>query len=208
MKTIIKTIVVPTVMILTTIFPACQKDSTDVMTSQDGNSEIVIRMGDSPAPYTAVNIDVKAVEILYKDTVTSNCNDTDDRDDSVKYYCHCQVTSEQKWLKLVTITGIYNLLMFQNGLDTIIASDQIKAGDILEMRLILGTNNSLVIWPDTIPLIVPSGMETGLKLIINKPVSPHSKLEVLFDFDANSSVVINGNNKFILKPVLKLKMNS
>ncbi len=209
MKTSIKTIVVTTVMVMTTIlFIGCQKDSMDVMTSQNEYSEIAIRMTDSPAIYSAVNVDVKAVEILYKDTVRYNCKDTADRDDSIKYHCQCQDTSEQKWVKLVTIAGIYNLLKFQNGIDTIIASDQIKAGNILEMRLILGNNNSLIIGPDTFPLIVPSGMETGLKLIINKTVSPNNKLEILFDFDANSSIVITGNKKFILKPVLKLKMYS
>lgn len=207
MKTMLKKNLGALLLVLTATFSGCQKDET--ITSK-GNSEISVRMTDAPAVYAAVNIDIKAVEILYRDSTTYNCQDTlGSKVDTTDNHCGCEEKSEdQKWIRLTTMAGVYNLLEFQNGLDTVIAEGQIQAGHILKMRLILGENNSIVVGTDTIPLKVPSGMEAGLKLIIDKPATPNGKLNILFDFDADASVVVTGHNSFILKPVLKFKMSS
>src|SRR5262245_8181936 len=41
--------------------------------------------------------------------------------------------------------GIYNLLDFANGADTLIGSGDLEAGTISQIRLILGSNNSVVV---------------------------------------------------------------
>ncbi len=73
---------------------------------------------DGPANLQEVNIDLKEVQVNF-------LKDTTD------------------WITLSTITGIYNLLKLQNGVNTLISSAVLPAGTINELRLILGSNNSV-----------------------------------------------------------------
>jgi len=100
--------------------------------------------------------------------------------------------------------GIYNLLDFSNGLDTVLASIELPVGKISQIRLILGDNNSLVADGKTFDLKVPSGAESGLKLKVNETIEAGGDYHFMMDFDASRSVVENGKDKYILKPVIRM----
>jgi hypothetical protein len=56
-----------------------------------------------------------------------------------------------------------------------------------------------------IPLKIPSGLQTGIKLVHHFNVEPDSYTELLLDFDACRSVVKSGNSgKYVLKPTIKV----
>jgi len=153
---------------------ACQKTL-----DQQGNSNVQIRMTDAPFNAQAVNVDLQEVRILYRDDST--------------------------WNTLQTRAGIYNLLQYQNGLDTLIASGSVPANStIKELRLILGSNNTIMIDSTIYPLFIPSGSESGLKVKVNKKANV-SMNDILLDFDAGLSIHQNGNGRYMLKPVVKLK---
>jgi len=109
------------------------------------------------------------------------------------------------WTSLSINPGLYDLLVLQDGVDTVLAPPQtIPAGHLTQMRLILGSNNYVV---DTagvsIPLKVPSGENTGLKINIDETVPVGVVYDVLLDFDAEKSIVEQGNGQLLLKPVIK-----
>jgi len=135
-----------------------------------------IRMTDAPGPYTAVNIDLLSVEIT---------------------------GSGGEAVTLNTQAGIYNLLNFSNGLDTLIATGDLDFTSVEQIRLILGPNNTIVVDGVTYPLSTPSAEQSGLKLQVHQTLEPGVAYSVLLDFDANESIVEEGNGTYKLKPVIR-----
>lgn len=108
------------------------------------------------------------------------------------------------WTPLTTNAGVYNLLALQNGVQTVLATGSNPGETIKELRLVLGSANTIKIDNVTYPLTIPGGAESGLKIKINKKlVTTLDRLVV--DFDAGLSVIKTGSNEYKLKPVLKLK---
>ena len=144
--------------------------------SDKDKAQVSVRMTDAPANYEAVMVDVQAVEIT---------------------------GSGEGAVMLNTKAGIYNLLDFSNGLDTLIASGGIDAGTVSQIRLILGPNNTVKVNGVVYPLSTPSAMQSGLKLKLNQVFEPGVSYIILLDFDANQSIVQKGNNEYQLKPVIR-----
>lgn len=152
---------------------SCKKDDSVQPTYEP--SPYYLRMTDAPAAYSAVNIDLKGVEITgNRGTVMLNVN-----------------------------AGIYNLLNFSNGLDTLIASGSLAMNRVEQIRLILGTNNTVVSGGVVYPLSTPSAQQSGLKLQVHQNLQPGVAYNVLLDFDANQSIVLEGNGSYSLKPVIR-----
>ena len=135
-----------------------------------------IKMTDGPGPYNAVYVDIRGVEINGNDgsAVFLNVN-----------------------------TGIYNLLDFSNGVDTLIASGSLEVATVEQIRLILGPNNSVVVNGISYPLSTPSAEQSGLKLQVHQTLQEGVLYTVLLDFDANKSIVTEGNGSYKLKPVIR-----
>lgn len=135
-----------------------------------------VRMTDAPGPFNAVFIDLQGVELTGSDgkAVTMNVN-----------------------------AGIYNLLNFSNGLDTLIATGTMDVATVQQIRLILGSNNSVVVNNVNYPLSTPSADQSGLKLQVHQALEAGVNYSVLLDFDANESIVETGNGTYKLKPVIR-----
>jgi len=135
-----------------------------------------VRMTDAPGPYDAVYIDLQGVEITGNggETVLINVN-----------------------------AGIYNLLDFSNGIDTIIATGTLETTKVQQIRLILGPNNSVVVAGESFPLSTPSADQSGLKIQVHQILQADVPFSVLLDFDAYSSIVEEGNGSYKLKPVIR-----
>ncbi|PZR25601.1 MAG: hypothetical protein DI535_17440 [Citrobacter freundii] len=147
---------------------------------EDNTTQLSIHLTDSPFDATEVNVDIREV------TVKMNDNEP------------------ESWTTLHTKAGVYNLLDFQNGIDTVLATGLVPTGPLKEVRFILGSNNSITIDNVNYPLTVPSGSESGLKIKIDKQLRT-SVDSLLIDFDAALSIHQTGNGKYILQPVLKVK---
>ncbi|MFA9390126.1 MAG: DUF4382 domain-containing protein [Prolixibacteraceae bacterium] len=140
------------------------------------SSHLSIRMTDAPANYDAVLIDLQGVEITGSGGAS---------------------------VLLDANAGIYNLLDFSNGMDTLIASGDLDAGDVSQIRLILGTNSAVIIDSIAYPLSTPSASQSGLKLQVHHTFEPGVSYGILLDFDANQSIVVKGNDEYQLKPVIR-----
>lgn len=140
------------------------------------NVHLSVSLTDAPAIYDAVLIDIQGVEVLGNDGSAVTLN---------------------------TKAGIYNLLDFSNGVDTLIATGDLDAGTISQIRLILGTNNSVMADSVVYHLSTPSAMQSGLKLQIHQTFETGTSYAILLDFDANQSIVKTGNGVYQLKPVIR-----
>jgi Domain of unknown function (DUF4382) len=89
----------------------------------------------------------------------------------------------------------------------------LAAGHYTQLRLLLVSNdgnsppaNSVVLSGTTneLPLDTPSAIQSGVKLVHQFDVPPGQRVDLLLDFDACHSTVQTGNNKFKLKPVIKV----
>jgi hypothetical protein len=59
-----------------------------------------------------------------------------------------------------------------------------------------------------IPLETPSAQQSGLKLNIHQTITSGILYTITLDFDAAKSIVTTGNNKYILKPVIRTVFNA
>lgn len=156
------------------VMSSCKKDDAEEST---GQTEYRVKMTDAPGNFTEVNVHIKQIRVH---------NDA------------------QGWIDLPTTEGVYNLLDFANGIDTLIASSTMPSGTVSQIRFVLGDSNSVVVDGVTHDLTVPSGEQSGLKLQVHQELIPDLTYTVLIDFDAAMSVVLTGNGKYILKPSLKV----
>jgi hypothetical protein len=110
---------------------------------------------------------------------------------------------EGKAVSMNIHSGIINLLNFTNGVDTLIATGTLEVATVDQIRLILGTNNSVVVNNVKYPLSTPSADQTGLKLQVHQTLQAGVQYSVVLDFDANKSIVLEGNGTYKLKPVIR-----
>ncbi len=140
-------------------------------------SRLSVSLTDDPASYDSVNIDIQDIKVNTGDTA---------------------------WTSLpLNRKGIYNLLAFKNGLDTLLSSSELPAGTVSQIRLVLGTNNSVVVKGVNYPLSTPSSQQSGLKLNLHATLISGIEYKLWLDFDAGRSIVETGNGNYILKPVIR-----
>jgi hypothetical protein len=135
-----------------------------------------VSITDAPGPYQEVNVDVIAVEVTGEGGQSVSLN---------------------------VIPGIYDLLKLSNGVEKLIATDVLEISKVEQIRLILGTRNTVVLNGTTYPLSTPSADQSGLKLQVHQTLEEGIMYHVLLDFDANKSIVNLGNGTYKLKPVIR-----
>ncbi len=150
----------------------------DLSPTNNSITTLNIRLTDGPIDLEEVNIDLQGVVVKGEDGFEE--------------------------IALETNTGIYDLLDFQNGIDTLIAMADIQLGRIREVRLILGDNNTVVVDGQSHELKIPSGSQSGLKIKACLDLGPMTEFDLLLDFDAGASIHQTGNGKYIMRPVIKL----
>lgn len=154
-------------------FASCSDDDSN---NNEGTAKLAVRLTDAPGDYDAVFVDVEEVVIKY--------NDGDD-------------------VLLGINAGIYNLLELTAGVNVLLFNDEVPAGNISQIRLVLGENNTIVVDGQTLPLATPSAQQSGLKIQINENLEPGILYEFMLDFDVDKSIVSQGNGEYSLKPVIR-----
>ncbi len=147
--------------------------------NDDQTARLNVLLTDAPGDYEEVNIDVQDVQV--------NSND-----------------GNSGWVSLDVEKGVYDILKLTNGLDTLLGSAKLPAGKISQIRLVLGTNNTIKINGVIKSLTTPSAQQSGLKLKVNATLEEGVTYTIRLDFDAARSIVRAGNSgKYNLKPVIR-----
>ncbi len=128
---------------------------------------------------------------------------------------------DDDWQVVATPAATYNLLELVNGVLEPLGLDSLPAGAYGQVRLMIGVAadsgmnilgedhpfaNYVVTQSDDVhELKVPSGYQTGLKIVKGFTVNENQTTELILDFDAASSVVKAGaSGNYLLKPTIKI----
>jgi hypothetical protein len=154
-----------------------EKKNSDLNSNK---ARLQVALTDDPGDYQEVIIDVQDIKInVTGDTING-------------------------WQSLANVQRAqYDVLKLVNDQDTILADAEIPAGRVHQIRLILGDQNFVKINNQLIKLETPSAQQSGLKLNIQQDVSAGIMYKLLLDFDVAKSIVKTGNNKYMLKPVIR-----
>jgi hypothetical protein len=139
-------------------------------------TRVTVKMTDAPGAFDAVILSIKSVVVVTdKGETTLNVGG-----------------------------GPIDILRFRMGKDTILADQDIPSGKISQIRLVLNeTGNRVVIGGVSQDLTTPSGQTSGVKLNVQDVLTPGVAYTLRLDFDAAKSLVLTGNGKYILKPVIR-----
>lgn len=174
---------------------SCSDLSSNVDTSNtaDGKAHMKVNLTDAPGDYQQVNIDVQGLRIHYTPAESDSAeSDTAESD------------NDGEWIDLPFEPMNVNLLELTNGVDTLLAEADLEPGHYNELRLILGSDNTVMVDSTIKDLKVPSGQQSGYKIKFQTDLEAGEEIEVTVDFDAGRSVHKAGNSgMYILKPVLK-----
>lgn len=164
---------------------SCDMQNNQV-TAPDGHAKVNVYLIDAPASYDEVWVEVLGVEILPKGKNEENGN----------AWINLAHESEDQKINLLALTG---------GNSAHLGEVEVPAGEISQIRLLLGDDNYIVQNGQRINLTTPSAQQSGLKLKIDKPLSAGISYDLIIDFDASKSIVRAGNSgQYILKPVLRV----
>jgi len=140
-----------------------------------------LQMTDAPGPYDAVNLVVTQVAI------------------------HRGLPdSTSGWEILNAQAATYDLMKLRNGVFATLAQAMVPAGQYTQIRLKLGAGSNVVVDGVTYPLTVPSGMQSGYKLIGVFDVPANGLLDLALDFDAARSIHQTGNGRYMLQPTCRV----
>lgn len=170
--------VVLTTFAIVTAFMLTSCDKNNDNDNKTGKATVQLMLTDAPALYDAVNIDVQEVQLH---------NETDG------------------WVTVpLDNPGVYNLLEFSNGLDVLLGTVEMPDGILSQVRLVLGSENSIVVDGETFPLTIPSGSTSGLKFNVHQVLQGGYTYRFWIDFDAARSIHQTGNGAYMLKPVVRM----
>ena len=133
MKINLKTIAA--ILILSTgLLDSCQKNMTSPANDSqalNGPQQVKIFLTDHPTPvFDSVFIDIQQMEVKLEDDSIANGG----------------------WVTLNIHPGVYNILRFRNGIDTLFANGTLHNGRLRKLRLTLGDHNSVIKNGQSFPL--------------------------------------------------------
>lgn len=129
---------------------------------------------------------------------------------------------DNNWITVATPQKTYNLLELVNGVIAQLGVIELESGIYTQMRLFLGMvpDGELTLLDqahryanyvidkdddDVHELKVPSGYQSGIKLVREFEIIEGLTVDLLLDFDASASVVKAGNSgQYLLKPTIKV----
>ncbi len=190
------------VAIVSLVAVACNKSTS--VENGPGIQQVNFMLTDGPGSYENVFIDIKSLQIVI-DTAREGSQKRDTCNwDHIASNRNSRKDSGLVWTTMPIKAGIYDILRFRNGLDTLFASANVPKGSVRLVRIELGTNNSVVKDSVTYPLNLGSNTPTfiTLKLEGNEFEEFASRRHRLWlDFDVSRSI-IEVNGRFYLIPVM------
>ena len=200
----------------------CDDSSSSGSDSSSSTGTLSVYMTDAPAnslEAVYVTIDEVAVHMAEEEASGDNGGQGSRGDDD-------------GWQVVASPQKTFNLLELVNGAMAELGTSELEAGHYTQMRLMLGENPDASLNINNEPhqhanyviekdgteqkaLFIPSGYQTGIKLVHGFEMAAEQPTELLLDFDASRSVVLRGNaasnrgnaasnNGYLLKPTIKI----
>ena len=222
MKTSLGKLVLPAIIFTSIlVFLACQKDASHTSSTNipAGKAKLSVSLTDGPYDFQKVLIDIKSIQVL-----VDTCHHFSDRDDQGEEHegdehdnqgddhendqgDHHESNSMDSclvWSDLKINPGVYDLLTLRNGRDTLLGASFIPQGKIKKIKIILGTNNSVMADNITSPLQIRDHKDFVIINVRNEQIDSIApgNFNLLLDFDLAKSIRFD-DGIYWLKPVLR-----
>ena len=188
--------------IVSLVAVACNKSTS--VENGPGIQELNLLLTDGPGDFNNVFIDIKSLQVVI-DTAREGSRKRDTCNwDHIASHRESRKDSGLVWTTMPIKAGVYDILKFRNGLDTLLASANVPKGSVRLIRIELGTNNSVVKDSVSYPLNLSSNLPNyiTLKLTGREFEEFASRRHRLWlDFDVSRSI-IEANGRFYLIPVM------
>jgi hypothetical protein len=170
------------VLAISAVLAGCGKSGGAGVTAP-GMGTVRIGLTDAPASFDSVVIVVREVSIHRGDSGTDDSGWEIVRPDSV---------------------AAYDLLTLRNGVFMTLGTGLVPAGHYTQVRLKLAPGSYVVTGGAKYLLTVPSGLQSGYKLVGEFDVPAGGEVDLGLDFDAARSIHVTGNGKYMLKPTVRV----
>lgn len=188
---------------------------------------VVLRLTDAPADFDAIHVvvtevsihrggssgdddDSLGVEVDDDSLEVGESNDDSlevgDHDDSLEVGESDDGRGEEQggWEVLSHEARTYDLLALRNGVFAILGVGDVPAGHYTQIRLKIGVGSDVVVGGVSHPLVIPSGMQSGLKLVGGFRVPAGGEKDLTLDFDGARSVVPEPDGTYRLRPTIRV----
>lgn len=178
-------------LVTTIVFYSCQKDiAGGNIPDRNKPHTVTIYLTDHQTPiFDSVFIDLQKLEVKLEDDTLPNGG----------------------WVNLNIRTGVYNILRFRNGLDTLFATGTLPNAKVKKIRLTLGIQNSAMKNGQSFSLRVKDEDREVIASLesSNFEITPSGQVLFWIDFDAGNSIQADnsgpGNgNGYRLKSHIKI----
>lgn len=182
---------------------ACNKSANGPSSSAvAGSRSVRIFLTDDPSlAFDNLFLDIQKLEIKVEDS-TQQEQESRDREGSDAGDKKGETSGG--WMTVPITPGVYDILRFRNGLDTLMANASFAAARSFEkIRLTLGNNNSITVNGTSVPLALDGNDNIVVIKLDNDLLDDHpSSFDISIDFDAGRSLVQHGG-RIELKPQTK-----
>lgn len=173
---------------IVTLFFNCSGDSVETMDPQQPIN-LSVTLESSMANYDALNVEIADVLLKTKDNGSApDC-----------------------WISLnANNVGTVNLMDLTNGSDLLLVSDlPVKVGEIYEVKLVLGNNNSVVINGDTFKVSAPENHQTGLSVPSTHFLNGGNNYTIHLTVNTQDAIIENTVNDYkYLQPSMNVEITS
>jgi uncharacterized protein DUF4382 len=111
--------------------------------------------------------------------------------------------SHEGWRVISDKCQTIDLLTLQDGVTEAVGINTLPPGSYGQIRLML-TEAAIVVAGERQPLVVPSGAESGVKIVGGFTVRDGQAVTITIDFDAASSIRYAPGTGFMMAPVIKV----
>jgi hypothetical protein len=175
-----------------------------------GTGTLQLNLTDKPADeiYEQVVITFSQISVhkgLEQDVIEATQDEEGDNNDDA-------VDGDGGWIVINDDEQTFDLLQLQDGKFDLLAQDDLTEGVYTQIRLKIADGNDENGDPKTYvklagddtkyPLIIPSGLQSGLKLIHPFRIMADSITVLYLDFNAEKSLIKTGNGQYKLKPTI------
>lgn len=185
---------------------SCQKENfNEDVNVPRGAQQLSIFLSDDPCEYDSVFVDIQFVEVKIDSSKNKDDDDFGDDEDEDEDDDRKGDDKYGKWDTLRFTPGVYNLLALRNGIDTLLSTDTVLAGNIRKVRFTLGTRNAVVKDSVRYPLEFLAGNNKYAYVKIHdedEDRMANNRKALRIDFDVCESIKFR-NGRYFLKPYLK-----
>jgi len=150
--------------------------------TKPGVGTVRVSLTDAPADYDSVILVIREVAV------------------------HMAGPDDSGWETFVPDSSSYDLLRLRNGVFSELGSLLVQAGHYTQVRLILDPGSYVVENGVRRDIVIPSGLQTGIKLIGEFDVPADEIVDLGIDFDAARSFHETGSGTLMLKPTIKVQV--